>query len=350
MATVGRKLALSVGFAGMAMAGAGAFLRRARWFDYAGRRALVTGGARGLGLVIARQLVARGAKVAICSRTAEELEIAAADLRHRGGDVIAHPCDVTDIAQVEGLTAQIVERWGGIDLLFNVAGVIEVGPFDSMTTDDFHQSMDTHCWGVLNTTRAALPSMRKAGWGRIVNIASLGGKRAVPHMLPYAASKFALVGLSSGLRAELAPEGILVTTVCPGLMRTGSPRNATFKGQHRKEYAWFSIGDSLPLVSMSVEQAAAKILLACQRGDAELVTTPLGSLALKLQGLAPNLAAEVTTFMQRLLPAGGGIGVMSAKGHESESFASPSILTRLGDRAAERNNEMTSTDHNSSAN
>jgi NAD(P)-dependent dehydrogenase (short-subunit alcohol dehydrogenase family) len=245
--------------------------------------------------------------------------------------------------EVDEMVRQVVNRWGAVDLLFNVAGVIEVGPIDAMTPEDFHKSMDTHCWGVLHTTLAVLPTMRGAGWGRIVNIASLGGKRAVPHMLPYAASKFALVGLSTGLRSELAPEGILVTTVCPGLMRTGSPRNATFKGQHRKEYAWFSIGDSLPLVSMNADRAAAQILKACQRGDAEIVLTPLGNVAVGFQALAPNLMAELTTLMQRLLPKNGGVFTHPAKGYESNSLFSPSILTTLGDRAAERNNEMTST-------
>ncbi len=252
-------------------------------------------------------------------------------------------CDVTQRDDVDEMTRRIIEHWGAIDLVFNVAGVIEVGPFDTMTIDDFQKSMNTHCWGVLHTTLAVVPTMRRAGWGRIVNIASLGGKRAVPHMLPYAASKFALVGLSTGLRAELAADGILVTTVCPGLMRTGSPRNATFKGQHRKEYAWFSIGDSLPLVSMNADTAAARILKACQRGDAEYVMPLSAALALKAQSLAPNLAAEAMAIFARLLPKTGGVLTHPAKGHESASWLSPSILTTLGERAARKNNEMTST-------
>lgn len=89
--------------------------------------------------------------------------------------------------------------------------------------------------------------------------------------LPYCASKFALVGLSEGLRAELARDGILITTVCPGLMRTGSPRNAVFKGRHRAESAWFSISAALPVLSMSAERAARRILAACARGEAEVV-------------------------------------------------------------------------------
>jgi hypothetical protein len=123
-------------------------------------------------------------------------------------------------------------------------------------------------------------------------------------------------------------------------MRTGSPRNATFKGQHRKEYVWFSIGDSLPVVSMCASRAAAQILKACQRGDAEVMLPAGSSVAVMLQSLAPNLVAELATIMQRLLPRNGGVFTHPAKGYESESFLSPSILTTLGDRAAAKNNEM----------
>jgi len=318
-----------------------ALLRRSRWFSFQGKTALVTGGSRGLGLVLARQLVDAGARVAICARTESQLLAAAQELRDRGGEVVAIPCDVRDRSQVQSMVEQVVFRWSGVDVLINNAGVIEVGPLDTMTLEDFHRSMETHCWGALHTVLAVLPGMRQRGWGRIVNIASLGGKRAVPHMLPYAASKFALVGLSNGLRTELARDGILVTTICPALMRTGSPRNATFKGQHRKEYAWFSISDSLPVVSLDATTAAWKILRACQQGDGEVILGGSGSLAVWLQTLAPNLMTEFLTLVNRVLPEMGGIGQRAARGYESESDLSPSWLTKLGDQAAARNNELT---------
>ena len=181
--------------------------------------------------------------------------------------------------------------------------------------------------------------MRRRRWGRIVNIASIGGKQAVPHLIPYSASKFALVGLSKGLRTELAKDGILVTTICPSLMKTGSPRNATFKGRHRLEYAWFAFSDSLPLVSLDSSKAAARILRACQRGDAEAMIGGPANL-LKLASLADAELAEILSLVNRLLPSIGGIGQARAKGFESESAAVPSILTRASDRAALRNNEI----------
>src|SRR3978361_1009080 len=105
---------------------------------------------------------------------------------------------------------------------------------------------------------------------RIVNIASIGGEISIPHLLPYSVSKFALVALSQGLHTELADRGISVTPVCSGLTRRGSPRNAQFKGQHRKEFAWFAISDAMPVASISSHRAARQIVEACRRGDAYL--------------------------------------------------------------------------------
>lgn len=329
-----------LGAAGLAaVAAARAARRRARWFDYEDAVVLITGGSRGLGLVLARQLVRKGARVAICARTERDLVAAERDLRRRGGDAIAVECDVRDRAQVQEMVDTVEEEFGGIDILMNVAGVIQVGPFDTMTHDDFAVAMETHFWGPLNTVQAVLPGMREQGWGRIVNVASIGGKRAVPHLLPYCASKFALVGLSNGLRLELARENILVTTVCPSLMRTGSPRNALFKGQHRKEYAWFSIGDAMPLLSMSAEKAARQIVRACQRGEDEVILRNLLNVPIALQSALPGTTRAILTTANRLLPEYGGIEQRSARGHESESAWSPSPLTALSDRAARCNNE-----------
>jgi short-subunit dehydrogenase len=182
--------------------------------------------------------------------------------------------------------------------------------------------------------------MRARGAGRIVNIASIGGKVAVPHLAPYSASKFALVGFSEGLRAELTAHGILVTTVVPGLMRTGSPRNASFKGRHRAEYAWFAVSDSLPGVSMDVERAARRIVCACRDGDAEVVLSLPAKAAALAHALAPGLVADVLGLVNRFLPEPGGIGTDRKRGSESESAIAPSWLTALGDAAARRHNQL----------
>lgn len=315
-------------------------VHRARWFDFSGRTVLITGGSRGLGLVLARQLVEQGARVALCARTKKDLQVAVQELRQRGGEVLGFACDVRSPEQVQAFVDEVKSRWDVIDVLLNVAGVIEVGPLDSMTLDDFHEAMDINCWGALHTTLAVLPEMRRRRWGRIVNVASIGGKHAVPHMLPYSISKFALVGLSNGLRTELAKDGILVTTVSPTLMRTGSARNAYFKGCHRQEYAWFSIGSALPILSMDCERAAKQILHACQAGDADVFITNLLNPPVWAAQLAPTLTTEILSIVNRFLPSFGGIGQSRAFGYESESSYSPSWLTSLADEAAACNNEL----------
>jgi NAD(P)-dependent dehydrogenase (short-subunit alcohol dehydrogenase family) len=330
----------------LAAAGAGGLLagralsRRLFGYSFRGKVVLITGGSRGLGLVMAREFAQEGARIAICARRPDELDAARADLKGRGAEVLAIPCDVTERAQVNEMVNVVRDRFGRIDVLVNNAGVIQVGPLEVMTVEDYEEAMKTHFWGPLYTTLAVLPEMRKRRAGRIVNITSIGGKISIPHLVPYSASKFALVGLSEGMRAELLKTGVVVTTVCPGLMRTGSPRNALFKGKHRAEYAWFSISDSLPVSSMSAVRAARQIITATRRGDAEVTLSIQAQLAARFHGLFPAATADLLAIVNRLLPEAGGIGRARAKGKDSQSQLAPSVLTALSERAAEKNNEM----------
>jgi NAD(P)-dependent dehydrogenase (short-subunit alcohol dehydrogenase family) len=330
--------ALIAGGALVGIALAARFVRRP--FDLRGKVVLITGGSRGLGLLLAREVARRGAKVAVCSRDEAALERARFELAGRGAAVLAIVCDVTRQEDVRRAVRRVFDQWGHVDVLINNAGIIQSGPMEVMTLDDYRTAMDTHYWGPLYAILELLPSMRRRRSGHIVNVASIGGKISVPHLLPYSASKFALVGLSEGLRSELAKDGIAVTTVCPGLMRTGSPRNALFKGQHRAEYAWFALSDSLPGTSMSAERAARQIVRAFCRGDAEVILSLPAIAAQKVHGLAPGLVSTVLGWVNRLLPGPGGIGRESAKGYQSESFWTRSPLTALTARAARRNNEL----------
>ncbi|PYS76079.1 MAG: ketoacyl reductase [Acidobacteria bacterium] len=323
-----------------ALLAARALYRRWREYDLRGKTVLVTGGSRGLGLVLAREFADEGANVAICARDPAELERARRDLAGRGARVFAFPCDVTERAQVKELVEVVTKHFGGVDVLVNNAGVIQVGPAEVMTLEDFEQALAVHFWGPLYATLCVLPQMRERRDGRIINVSSIGGKIGVPHLVPYSASKFALAGLSEGLRAEVAKDNILVTTVFPGLMRTGSPRNATFKGRHRAEYTWFAISDALPVTSIQAERAARQIVAACKRGQAELVITTQAVMAVKFRALFPEATADILALANRLLPGPGGIGRKKAKGKESESALAPSILTMLSDWAAQRNNEF----------
>jgi short-subunit dehydrogenase len=315
-------------------------LSRLSEYDLKDKTVLITGGSRGLGLVMAREFAHEGARLAICARDQEELEQARVDLETLGGEVMAIPCDVTNKQDVDAMIAAVNARFGNIDVLVNNAGVIQVGPLEVMTAADFELAMKAHFWAPLNTIMAVLPSMRAKKAGRIVNISSIGGKVSVPHLVPYSASKFALVGLSKGLRAELMKDGISVTTICPGLMRTGSPRNADFKGQHRHEYACFSIGDSLPLLTVSAENAARQIIRACKRGQAELVISVPAKIAVLFDSLFPEAMDQILGLVNQLLPGAGGVGTKLVKGRDSASAWSPSWLTTLSEEAAVRNNEV----------
>ena len=327
-----------------ALAGGAYLLRSAlsRFFEYdlKNKTVLITGGSRGLGLVMAREFAREGARLALCARDDEELERARTDLEQFGADVMVYRCDVRNRQEVADLVASVNNNFGHIDVLVNNAGVIQVGPIEVMTHEDFELAMQAHFWGPLNTILSVLPSMRQRKQGRIVNISSIGGKVSVPHLVPYSASKFALVGLSKGLRAELMKDGINVTTVCPGLMRTGSPRNADFKGQHRFEYAWFSISDSLPLLSVSAENAARQIVRACKRGDAELVISIPAKIAVLFEALFPGATSQMLAAVNQLLPEAGDAGTERVKGRDSTSAWSPSWVTTLTEQAAARNNEV----------
>jgi NAD(P)-dependent dehydrogenase (short-subunit alcohol dehydrogenase family) len=302
---------------------------------------LITGGSRGLGLVLAREFVARGAQVAISARDVDELRQAKEDLIQRGARfVLTLPCDLTHKEQIAGMVGNALEHFGHIDILVNNAGIIQVGPAEEMTLEDYEEALKIHFWAPWHTISALLPDMRRRGTGRIINIASIGGKLSVPHLLPYNASKFALVGFSDGLRTELLKEGIVVTTVCPGPMRTGSPVNADFKGRHCEEHAWFSISSSLPIFSIQAERAARAIISASMRGDAEVFVTLPARIAAKFHCLFPKLTQDLLGLVNRFLPDPGGIGTRKAKGAESRSALSPSWLTSLSDRAAQNNNQL----------
>ena len=315
-------------------------MRAWRAIDFAGKSVVIFGGSRGLGLILARELGTEGARLVLAARDREELERARLDLAERGIAASVVACDIRNRDDVEAAIRRVIDETGVIDVLINDAGIIQVGPLDQMTTEDFEDAMATHFWGPLFSMLAAIPHMRRSGARRIVNISSIGGKIAVPHLLPYCASKFALAGLSEGLYAELAKDGFFVTTVCPGLMRTGSSYNARFKGQHRREFAWFHVADSLPGLSIDARRAARQIIAACRHGDPELIITWPARLAVVFNAVCPRTTARLMGLVNRLLPAGTSGFREARTGAQSMSRAVPSRLTALSDRAALENNEL----------
>lgn len=305
-----------------------------------GKVVLITGGSRGLGLALARELCEGGAHVAVTARDTEEL----GHVADERCEILPVPCDLADPEQIKDMVAIVEAQLGPIDVLINNAGIIQVGPADTLTKENFEQAMKVHFWAPWHMMNAVLPGMRERQSGHIVNIASIGGRVAMPHMLAYSSSKFALVGLSRGLRVEMAKHGIRVTTVCPGLMRTGSARHATFKGKHDEEFNWFAAASIAPVISMGAKRAAKRIIRAMRNGQAEVVLGWPAILTAWVQSLSPGFMATALTLADGLLPRTGGIGTVEAKGHESKASL-PGWLQKPLAEAEEANNERVDGDH-----
>lgn len=303
------------------------------------RAVFITGGSRGLGLALALEYARRGADVAICSRDPNALERAAKRIREMGVRVLTVVCDVRDAGEISDALTRAYAEFGRLDVLVNNAGTIQVGPFESMTREDYEDSLQTHFWAMYHAVESAIPLFQRMGGGRIVNITSIGGKVSVPHLLPYCIGKFAAVGYSEGLRAALRSKNIVVTTVVPGLMRTGSPRNAWFKGQHRKEYAWFALSDALPAFSVAAHSAARAIVDGSLRGDPEVVVSIHAKMLVFLEALVPGLTLRLLEIANALLPKPGGIENERAHGHESSSGITESPFMILAQKAEREYNQ-----------
>lgn len=334
-------LVLKFAAVGVAAAGCAYALRRYRRIDFSGKTVLISGASRGLGLELARHFAAQRANVVLMARDQERLTEAARELKTYDIEVSTRQCDVTQPEEARRAIRSVIDEFRSIDVLVNNAGIIQVGPAENMNRDDYADALAVHFWAPLNLTAEVLPYMKGQGSGRIVNITSIGGKVAVPHLAPYVASKFALVGFSEAMRAELVKDGIYVTTVVPGLMRTGSHINAFFKGQHQKEFALFSIANASPLFSIASERAARQIVEACRYGKAELIITPQARLLHLANSIFPNITAEVLGLISRSLPSTRpGEGNALKRGWQSHSFMAPSVLTRTADRVIRRNQEQ----------
>jgi short-subunit dehydrogenase len=315
--------------------------RRAR--RLAGKVVLITGASRGLGLAMAEEFGRRGAKLVLAARDPWELERARQSLVERGAvedaeQVLVVPADLRQQEDARRLVERATERFGRIDVLVNNAGVITVGPVENQRVEDFHEVMEANFFSAVHCALSVLPQMLRRRGGTIVNIASVGGKVAVPHMLPYTASKFAEVGFSEGLHAELRSKGVHVLTVCPGLMRTGSHVSAQFSGNAEKEYRWFSLAANLPGISTSAACAARQIVRAVVARRTEIAITPQAMVAARLGHLAPEVVGLAMSTINRLLPKpvaenGGSQRGANVRGMEMMPAAT------IGDAAARRYNQ-----------
>jgi NAD(P)-dependent dehydrogenase (short-subunit alcohol dehydrogenase family) len=335
----------ALGLAGTALLGAavaGAARRyRRRHNDLDGRVALITGGSRGLGFALAEEFLRNGCHVAICARDEAELEAARQKLESRAllaeRRIVTLACDIADRVQVDAMIDYATQQLGRIDILVNDAGIIQVGPLESQTLQDFHDAMNINFWGAVHCTLAILPQMLSRRSGRIVNITSIGGVFSVPHLLPYSCSKFALVGFSHGIHSELKGKGVAVTTVIPGLMRTGSHLNAYFKGDTTVESSQFGILASTPGITVPAARAARRIVNAARRKDAQLIVGWPATLACMLPRAMGGFEAEALGLVSKTLSDSGNKELRS--GRESGKVPGFSLLTILGSKAARRFNE-----------
>jgi NAD(P)-dependent dehydrogenase (short-subunit alcohol dehydrogenase family) len=308
-----------------------------------GKIVLITGASRGLGLAMAEEFGRLGATLVLNARDPYELERARKLLLTRRvvddpDDILLIPGDLRDSQQADQVVRDATTRFGRIDMLVNNAGVITVGPVENQTVQDFRDVMDTNFFSGLHCTLAVLPQMLERGRGNIVNITSIGGKIAVPHLLPYSASKFASVGFSEGLNVELRGKGILVTTVCPGLMRTGSHLNALFTGDAAREYRWFSLSAGLPFISTSARSAARKIVRATISGKSEIAITPQAILAARLGNLCPTATMRAMQLMNLALPQPASSDTGTQRGAEVRGMEIKPALV-LARAAARRYNQ-----------
>ncbi len=297
--------------------------------------ALVTGASRGLGFLLARELADRGHDLVLCARSPEGLRPAAQELARHGGAVVEVVADVGVESDAQRVVAEAVQRFGRLDVVVLNAGVIQVGPMAEMDAGDVAAAMEVMFWGVVHTALAALPPLSRSH-GRVLVVTSVGGKLPAPHLLAYTAAKHAAVGFAEGLRVEAGRSGVSVTVGVPGLMRTGSPRNALFTGEREAERRWFTVAASLPVLSMDAGRAARRLVRATMWRRPEVVLTPLAQLGIRAHALAPSTSLRLIAGVNRLLPDPTHSGTSPLPGH---ALGAPRRwFTRLtrGDRRAAR--------------
>ncbi|MGH9557770.1 MAG: SDR family NAD(P)-dependent oxidoreductase [Bryobacteraceae bacterium] len=309
--------------------------------DLRNKVVLITGGSRGLGLALAVEFARAGCRIAICARDENKLQHAELQLKHVAKDVAWFACDVTRREEVADLVARVLERFGTIDILINNAGEIRVAPLESVERGDFETAMATMFWGPADLTLEVLPHMRSQRRGHIVNITSIGGRVSVPRLLPYCCAKFALVGFSEGLAAELDRERIRVLTVVPGLMRTGSYLQAQFKGAAAEEFAWFGIAANLPGFTVAADYAARQVRRAVESGQFTLTISWPAKLLTRLESLFPDVTRRLMAGVNEyVLPHPEGSKTLVTGKVLNKSFRGVfRLFTKLGRTAASEWNQ-----------
>lgn len=301
--------------------------------------ALVAGASRGLGLAVARELGNAGQRVVITARTADDLRRATALLDAEGVSAIARVQDVGDAAAARELVADVETEHGPIETLITVAGMLKVGPLPDRA-EDYDEPIDTMLRGPINMVHAVLPRMRRRGHGRIGIVTSIAAIVPTPHLVPYTAAKYGAIGFAQGLTEELQGEPISVTTIVPGLMRTGGHWHADYTGRPGQEYAWFALLSSLPIISIAADRAAGIIVRGVLAGRTKIIFTPLARVGEVAYRISPRATVSLLGLTNRLLPRpadGHAPGYIAARDISSSLY---DRVTTLGRRAIDQLNQV----------
>jgi len=245
-----------------------------------GLRMLITGASQGIGRALAVDAAKRGVKVLAAARSAPLLEELANEIREKGGTIETIVADVSSAEDRQKMYDAAQQKFGGLDVLVNNAGIGATGHFAEATADRLRSIMEVNFFGLTETTRLFLPMLKQGKTPALVNISSILGKRALPSRSEYSASKFAVQGFSEAIRPELAKDGIDVLVICPGLTQTNFSknmleRNAKMSLDHQR--------------GMTSEQVAEATLYAIERGKDEVWLTFKGKLLLWVNRFFPKL-------------------------------------------------------------
>ena len=266
--------------------------------------AWVAGGSRGLGYAIAHELGEAGHRVLITARTEADLDRARVQLAAEGVDVITRVHDVRDADGARELAAEVESRYGPIEVLVAVAGVLRVGPLPDRA-EEYAEPIDIMLRGPINLVHAVLPGMQQRDRGRIGIITSIAGIIPVPHLVAYSAAKHGAVGFARALTEELSGSKITVSTIIPGLMRTGGHWHADYIGRPTAEYAWFTALSAAPLMSMDAQRAAKIIVHGVINGRRKIIFTLPARIGELVYRMAPDAVGILIGAAGRLLPPPG---------------------------------------------
>jgi short-subunit dehydrogenase len=264
--------------------------------ELAGKRAILTGAAGGIGRAVAAELVKAGVRVALASRSADKLDPLAASLKAAGGDVLAVPTDITKPDDRRHLVDSTVTALGGIDLLLNNAGVGSWGHFADSTPEICRTVMEVNFFGPVELTRLAMPHLTNGNQPAVVNVTSMCGRKGMPAWPEYSASKFALVGMSEAWRAEFARFGVDVLTIVPGMTNSGFQNN------------WLRTDGKADLrfeEGMTPEYLAAKIIDAIRKNRTETVCGSEAKRLLRFNRFFPRLTNWLLARKVKKLYASG---------------------------------------------